>query len=1171
MGQGHPQVRERRLVLEVRPQQTGGLDPAHRSPHHEQPEQRADALAPQLGRGRRTRRRRRSRADRARGPRSDPAPSGGIDAPSAAAAPRHGRHRRAGEPAEHLALGRPGSPDGTDQVELRRTARGRGVDGGLGEPRHRREPADHRRPRPVVAAERLRDPRPGRRRAPRRTRDAARERPRGRARRSGRAGPAAARRGASSPRSAGTSSRGPGPSPASSTASSSQPVGDRDASPGRAAPRRAVASTRPSISSSSMQLLACARRGRRSSRSPRRAGTARCCRTTSGRRSTRASATRADLLEHGVVGTEALRDRDLHPEDTVVDPGLVVGGHAVDRAAPPRAGDRSPPAPGRRSTSPSRASRPRPVRRPPARGSPRPVRQSLREQRRRRPGTPRRTRPPTGDRSGRARRCARRTGTMRGVSASAYAMPASRASAATSPSTSPRSAKAATVRSPELEARPPDPRRWSRSCGAGGPRAARRATTAATSSRARPARDPRARRAGRGSRAPSPRTSSQAPAATRRRIARSSSPRARAWIPPRRRMSASRSDGWRARIDSATTSWSSHQPDARPAHQRDVGEQRLERDRLTGHGGRHLVVGTAERGQLDEAVERVAGPTGPSTCSQTYSPIVTPVTRASSSASAGQPSAGASCSTGTPRGAAKAATSSSVNRRSSSRSTTASRWTARRATPTSGNVRDPMSTCALPGSRSTSPASSATPSEPRRDLVHVVEARSRSTSARSPTRRSRRTRRSSSTSARGGGSAPNCASSRPARRAALASAGSSRRWTSTPKRASRFSRTAWAIRVVLPNPAPATIAVTGRRPATLHDREQSRAAERVRDRDRRLVEDAPVERGHRHGPCRPTTSQHAGIVSPARTDPRRPRGLGAPGEKSRGRRQVRAGWTNLNGPNSPVYHGRPRPAPIRRTGTSTAAPADAPGLRRSPIPIAASSPHRRRLVELLRGHRRPDGDRGQAAPARPAIARPRFEAVTATFPYATDLRLVPFWGPFGVRPGQGRCHAHRRRPVRRDVRAACGSRRPSPTWPAPTSPSGYRWWTAAGARRSLADDGLTFGTNADRGVCVHFHEKVPSRLRRAGHSAITVTVADPDALVDGPDRDDVTRLRPSPRPRDRFGPRCSPRAHRVRGRAPRPPTGPGAPRTTTTTTPAAPGEHRRPAARRRRRRRGTGR
>ena len=42
-----------------------------------------------------------------------------------------------------------------------------------------------------------------------------------------------------------------------------------------------------------------------------------------------------------------------------------------------------------------------------------------------------------------------------------------------------------------------------------------------------------------------------------------------------------------------------------PAHQRHVGEQRLQRHRLTGHGGRELVVGTAERSQLDEAVEGV--------------------------------------------------------------------------------------------------------------------------------------------------------------------------------------------------------------------------------------------------------------------------------------------------------------------------------------------------------------------------------------------------------------------------------------------------------------------------------------------------------------------------------------------------------------------------------------
>jgi len=59
----------------------------------------------------------------------------------------------------------------------------------------------------------------------------------------------------------------------------------------------------------------------------------------------------------------------------------------------------------------------------------------------------------------------------------------------------------------------------------------------------------------------------------------------------------------------------------------------------------------------------------------------------------------------------------------------------------------------------------------------------------------------------------------------------------------------------------------------------------------------------------------------------------------------------------------------------------------------------------------------------------------------------------------------------------------------------YRWWTAAGARMSLADKGLTFGTNRSAGVCVHFREPVPSPLRRRGHPALTVTVTDVDGLT----------------------------------------------------------------------------
>jgi hypothetical protein len=59
----------------------------------------------------------------------------------------------------------------------------------------------------------------------------------------------------------------------------------------------------------------------------------------------------------------------------------------------------------------------------------------------------------------------------------------------------------------------------------------------------------------------------------------------------------------------------------------------------------------------------------------------------------------------------------------------------------------------------------------------------------------------------------------------------------------------------------------------------------------------------------------------------------------------------------------------------------------------------------------------------------------------------------------------------------------------------YRWWTAIGARRSLSDDGLSFGTNYRAGVCVHFKQKVPTLLGRNGHSALTVTVADLEGLV----------------------------------------------------------------------------
>ena len=117
------------------------------------------------------------------------------------------------------------------------------------------------------------------------------------------------------------------------------------------------------------------------------------------------------------------------------------------------------------------------------------------------------------------------------------------------------------------------------------------------------------------------------------------------------------------------------------------------------------------------------------------------------------------------------------------------------------------------------------------------------------------------------------------------------------------------------------------------------------------------------------------------------------------------------------------------------------------------------------------------------------------FPYAIDKRLVPFWFPFGLRPSKdGVAITDDGR-----FRATFGFVRletPLSNIDEAHITRNYRWWTAAGARGSMVDDGLTLGTNRNAGVCVHFREPVASLLRRKGHSAITVTVADLDGLID---------------------------------------------------------------------------
>jgi hypothetical protein len=115
--------------------------------------------------------------------------------------------------------------------------------------------------------------------------------------------------------------------------------------------------------------------------------------------------------------------------------------------------------------------------------------------------------------------------------------------------------------------------------------------------------------------------------------------------------------------------------------------------------------------------------------------------------------------------------------------------------------------------------------------------------------------------------------------------------------------------------------------------------------------------------------------------------------------------------------------------------------------------------------------------------------------YSFDHRLVAFWGVFGVRRAQdgvtltddGRLRAtFGLLKLETDLENVDGAH----------ITRNYRWWTAAGARGSMKDDGLTFGTNANAGVCIHFREKVPSPLSRKGHSALTITVEDLEGLTE---------------------------------------------------------------------------
>lgn len=116
----------------------------------------------------------------------------------------------------------------------------------------------------------------------------------------------------------------------------------------------------------------------------------------------------------------------------------------------------------------------------------------------------------------------------------------------------------------------------------------------------------------------------------------------------------------------------------------------------------------------------------------------------------------------------------------------------------------------------------------------------------------------------------------------------------------------------------------------------------------------------------------------------------------------------------------------------------------------------------------------------------------AFFPYAVDRRWAPLFTLLGVKDTDGVLVSDGM------MRATFG--RVSVETPMDnidhTEVTGpHRWYTAVGLRLSFSDDSITFGTNHRRGLSISFVERVPKVIGVRDHSALWVSVADPDGLA----------------------------------------------------------------------------
>ncbi|GAA5184856.1 hypothetical protein GCM10023322_27300 [Rugosimonospora acidiphila] len=125
----------------------------------------------------------------------------------------------------------------------------------------------------------------------------------------------------------------------------------------------------------------------------------------------------------------------------------------------------------------------------------------------------------------------------------------------------------------------------------------------------------------------------------------------------------------------------------------------------------------------------------------------------------------------------------------------------------------------------------------------------------------------------------------------------------------------------------------------------------------------------------------------------------------------------------------------------------------------------------------------------------RSGVVSRRFPFAFDRRFIPPLALMGVLPQTASVSvdvnglAVRFGPWRMltPTENVIEARRTGP----------YRWWRVVGMHVSAADRGISFGTSTASGVCLRFEEPVSGVIARfLSHPAMTVTVEDPDALID---------------------------------------------------------------------------